>query len=127
MEEKKSRESINDLRNKISKLEWRQGLDKEVQEDLRERLRDLRNEISELKEESISLSMDVPTEYVLQQNLNKHRYSLWMWKEDVPILIKTDVYTEETRAEAEKLYKELIRNLKKKPIRDLEGDDNLPF
>ena len=127
MAEKKSRESINDLRNKISKLEWRQGLDKEVQEDLRERLRDLRNVMSELKEESISLRMDVPNEYVLQQNLNKHRYSLWMWKEDVPILIKTDVYTEDTRVDAEILYKELLRQLKKKPIRDLEEDDDLPF
>lgn len=127
MKEKKSRESISDLRNKISELEWKQGLDNDIQEDLRERLRDLRNEISELKEESISLSMDAPNEYVLQQNLNKHRYSLWMWKEDVPILIKTDVYTEETRAEAEKLYKELLRQLKKKPIRDLEEDDDLPF
>lgn len=126
MAEKKSRESINDLRNKISKLEWRQGLDKYVQEDLRKRLRDLKNEISELKEESISQSMDVPTEYVIQHNFKKHRYSLWMWKEDVPILIKTDVYTDETRAEAEKLYKELLRQLEKKLIRD-EEDDNLPF
>lgn len=127
MEEKKSRESISDLRDKISKLEWRQGLDKYVQEDLRESMRDLKNEIFELKEEFKSQSMDVPTEYVLQQNFKEHRYSLWMWKEDVPILIKTDVYTEETRVDAEKLYKELIRNLKKKPIRDLEEDDNLPF
>lgn len=126
MAEKKSRESINDLRNKISKLEWRQGLDKEVNEDLRERLRDLRNQISELEEKSNSQSMDVPTEYVLQHNFTKHRYSLWMWKEDVPILIKTDVYTDETRTEAEKLYKELIINLKKQSIRDLK-EDILPF
>lgn len=127
MEEKKSRETINDLRNKISELEWKQGLDNDIQEDLRQRLRDLRNEISELKEKSNSQSMDVPTEYVLQHNFKKHRYSLWMWKEDVPILIKTDVYTDETRAEAEKLYKELLRQLEKKLIRDMEEDDNLPF
>ena len=126
MEEKKSRETINDLRNKISELEWKQGLDNDIQEDLRQRLRDLRNEISELKEKSNSQSMDVPTEYVLQHNFKKHRYSLWMWKEDVPILIKTDVYTDDTRAEAEKLYKELLRQLEKKLIRD-EEDDNLPF
>ena len=126
MEEKKSRETINDLRNKISELEWKQGLDNDIQEDLRQRLRDLRNEISELKEKSNSQSMDVPTEYVLQHNFKKHRYSLWMWKEDVPILIKTDVYTDDTRAEAEKLCKELLRQLEKKLIRD-EEDDNLPF
>lgn len=125
MKEKKSRETINDLRKKISVLEWKQGIDNDIQEDLRKSLRDLRNEISELKEEFISQSMDVPTEYVLQHNFKKHRYSLWMWKEDVPILIKTDVYTDVT--EAEKLYKELLRQLKKKPIRDLEEDDDLPF
>lgn len=127
MEEKKSRETINDLRNKISELEWKQGLDNDIQEDLRQRLRDLRNEISELKEKSNSQSMDVPTEYVLQHNFKKHRYSLWMWKEDVPILIKTDVYTDETRAEAEKLYKELLRQLEKKLIINLKEDDDLPF
>ena len=127
MEEKKSRETINDLRNKISELEWKQGLDNDIQEDFRQRLRDLRNEISELKEKSNSQSMDVPTEYVLQHNFKKHRYSLWMWKEDVPILIKTDVYTDETRAEAEKLYKELLRQLEKKLIINLKEDDDLPF
>ena len=127
MEEKKSRETINDLRNKISELEWKQGLDNDIQEDLRQRLRDLRNEISELEEKSNSQSMDVPTEYVLQHNFKKHRYSLWMWKEDVPILIKTDVYTDETRAEAEKLYKELLRQLEKKLIIILKEDDDLPF
>lgn len=127
MEEEKLRETIKALEEKLSQQEERYDRLKREHVACKARSRIDKNRISELKEKSNSQSMDVPTEYVLQHNFKKHSYSLWMWKEDVPILIKTDVYTDETRADAEKLYKELLRQLEKKLIRDMDGDDNLPF
>lgn len=118
MEEEKLRETIKALEEKLSQQEERYDRLKREYVACKARSRIDKNRISELEEKSKYLSMDVSVEYVMKHNPKKQSFSLWMWKMDTPILIKTDRYSWDLREKVEQHYKALIEALK---------EDILPF
>ena len=118
MKEENLRETIKALEEKLSQQEERYDRLKREYVACKARSRIDKNRISELEEESKYLSMDVPVEYVMKHNPKKQSYSLWLWKMDTPILIKTDRYSWDLRKKVEQHYKALIEALK---------EDILPF
>ena len=111
MEEDKLRATIKVQKKKYSQLEVKHELLKEECEAWKNRSGRLSKDVTKLREESNRLRMDIPTEYVLKHNPEEQCYNLFMWKYDMPILIKRVYYSYWNKNIVENYFKGLIKNL----------------